>query len=76
MIADESRRDILDCALSVARTVVLGTLAALVVNAVHLPSKHVVRSGAQTQQVNCASVPRAAQPSKKGQDPFASMLLG
>ena len=76
MIADKSRRDILVCAMSVVRTIALGTLTALVVNAAHLPSKCVVRSGAQIHQVDCGSVPRSAQPPKEVRDPFASMLLG
>ena len=75
MIADKSRRDIVVCAMSVVRTIALGTLTAVVVNAAHLPSKGVVRSGAQIQQVDCASGPRAARPPKEVRDPFASMLL-
>jgi hypothetical protein len=76
MIDDKSRRDILVCAMSVVRTIALGTLTAVVVNAAQLPSKGVVRSGAQIQQVDCASRPRAAQPPKEVRDPFASMFLG
>jgi hypothetical protein len=76
MIAHKSRRDIIVYAMSMVRTIVLSTLTALVANAAHLPSKFVVRSGAQIHQVDCASVPRAAQPPKEVRDPFASMLLG
>jgi hypothetical protein len=76
MIDDKSRRDILVFAMSVVRTIALSTLTALVANAAHLPSKYVVRSGAQIHQVHCASVPRGAQPPKEVRDPFASMLLG
>jgi hypothetical protein len=60
MIGDKSRRDILVYAMSVARTIALGTLTALVANAAHLPSKDAVRPGEQIHQVDCASVPRAA----------------
>jgi hypothetical protein len=76
MIADESRRDILVCAMSVVRTIALSALTALVANAAHLPSKYVVRPGAQINQVDCASVSRAAQPPKEVRDPFAYMLVG
>jgi hypothetical protein len=76
MIADKSRRDILVYAMSVVRTVALSTLAAHAANAAHLPGKYVVRPGAQIHQVDCVSVPRAAQPPKEVRDPFASMLLG
>jgi hypothetical protein len=76
MIDDKSRRDILVYAMSVVRTIALGSLTALVAKAAHLPNKHVVRSGAQIDQVDCASVPRADQPSKEVRDPFVSMLLG
>ena len=76
MIDDKSRRDILVYAMSVARTIALSTLTALVANAARLPGKYVVSSGAQIHQVDCASVPRAAQPPKAVRDPFASMLLG
>ena len=76
MIADESRRDILVYAMSVVRTIALSTLTALAANAAHLPSDYVVRPGAQIHQVDCAPVPRAAQPPKEVHDPFASMLLG
>jgi hypothetical protein len=76
MIADRSRRDILVYAMSVARTIALSTLTALVANAAHLPSEHVARPGAQIRRVDCASVPRATRPPKEVRDPFASMLLG
>ena len=76
MIADGSRRDILVYAMSVARTIALSALTALAANAAHLPREYVVRPGAQIHQVDCASVPRAAQPPKEVRDPFASMLLG
>jgi hypothetical protein len=74
MIAHKSRCDILVYAMSVVRTIALGTLTALVANAAHLPSKYVVRPDAQIHQVDCASVSRAAQPPKEVRDPFASML--
>jgi hypothetical protein len=73
MIDDKSRRDLLVYAMSVVRTIALSTLTALVANAAHLPSKYVVRPGAQIHQVDCASGPRAAQPRKEVRDPFTSM---
>jgi hypothetical protein len=76
MIDDKSRRDILVYAMSVVRTIAPSVLTALAANAAHLPSKYVVRSGAQIHQINWASVPRAAQPPKEVRDHFASMLLG
>jgi hypothetical protein len=76
MIDDKSRRDILVYVMSVARTIALSTLTALVANAAPLPSKYAVRPGAQIHQVDCASVSRAAQPSKEARSPFVSMLLG
>jgi hypothetical protein len=76
MIADKLRRDILVYAKSVARTIALSTLTALVANAAHLPGDYVARPGAQIHQLDCASVPRAIQPPKEVLDPFASMLLG
>ena len=76
MIDDKSRRDILVLATSVVRTIALSTLTALVANAAHLPSKYVVRPGAQIHQVDCASVPQAAHPPQEVRDPFASMFLG
>jgi hypothetical protein len=76
MMADRSRRDLLVYAMLVVRTIALGTPTALVANASHVPGKCVVRSGARIRQVDCASVPRAAQPPKEVRDPFALMLLG
>ena len=76
MIADKLRRDILVYAMSVARTIALSALTALVANAAHPPGEHVVRPGAQIHRVDCASVPRAARPPKEVRDPFGSMLLG
>jgi len=75
MIPDKSRRDILVYAMSVARIIALSTLTALGANAAHLPSKYVVRPGAQIHRVDCSSVTRAAQPPKEVRDPFASMHL-
>jgi hypothetical protein len=60
MIADKSRRDILVYAMSVARTILLGTVTALAADAAHPPGKYADRSGAQTHRVDCPSVPRAA----------------
>ena len=74
MIADKSRRAILLYALLAVRTVALGTLAALAIDAVS--DKHIVLSGAQVRQIGCTSVPQPAQPHKHVHDPFASMLLG
>ena len=76
MIADKLRRDILVYAMSMARTIALSALIALVANAAHLPSKYVVRSGAQIHQVDCASVPRAAQPPREMRDPFRIHVAG
>ena len=76
MIADKSRRAILVYALMAVRTIALGTLAALAINAVHISDKHIVLSGAQVRQIGCTSVPQPAQPHKHLHDPFASMLLG
>ena len=76
MISDKLRRDILICAMSVAGTIALGTLTALVANAAHPLSKYVVRSDAQIHQLDCASITRAARPPKEGRDRFESMLLG
>jgi hypothetical protein len=76
MITDKSRRDILVCTMLVVRTIALSTLIAPVADAAHLPSKHVVHSGAQIHQVDCASVPQAAHPPQEVRDPFASMFLG
>jgi hypothetical protein len=76
MMADGSRRDILVYAMLVVRTIALGTPTALVANAPYVPGKCVVRSGARIRQVDCAPVPRSAQPPKEVRDPFALMLLG
>jgi hypothetical protein len=76
MIADKSRRDIFVWAMSAVRTIVLGILTALVANAAHLPTGHVVHSGTEISPVDRTSVPRVAQPTKEMRDPFASMLLG
>jgi hypothetical protein len=76
MIADKSRCAILVYALLAVRTIALGTLAALAINAVHISDKHIVLSGAQVRQIGCTSVPQPAQPHKHLHDPFASMLLG
>ena len=75
MIADKSRRAILVYALMAVRTIALGTLAALAIDAVHISDKHIVLSGAQVRQIGCTSVPQSAQPHKRVHDPFASMLL-
>ena len=75
-MADKSRRVILVYALLAVRTIVLGTLAALAIDAVHISDKHMVLSGAQVRQIGCTSVPQPAQPHKRVHDPFASMLLG
>ena len=76
MIADKSRRAILVYALLAVRTIALGTLAALAINAVHISDKHIVLPGAQVGLIGCTSVPQSAQPHKHVHDPFASMLLG
>jgi len=76
MIADKSRRVILVYALLAVRTIALGTLAALAIDAVHISDKHIVLSGAQVRQIGCTSVHHPEQPRKHVHDPFASMLLG
>jgi hypothetical protein len=76
MISDKLRRDILICAMSVARTIALGTLTALAANAAHPPKKYVVRSDVQIHQLDCASVTRTARPPKEARDRFESMLPG
>jgi hypothetical protein len=76
MMAHKSRRAILVYAMLAVRTIALGTPTALAANAVHVPSKYMLRSGAQIRQVDCTSAPRAAQLPEHAHDPFASMLLG
>ena len=76
MMADKSRRDILVYATLAVRAMALGTPTALAANAVDVPSKYMVRSGARVRQLDCTSAPRADQPPKEVHDPFASMLLG
>jgi len=76
MIADKSRRDILVFAMSVVRSVVLGTLTALVVNAAYVRTKSMVRSGTQMRHSDCAFVPHAAQPPEEAGNPVASTLPG
>jgi hypothetical protein len=76
MIAEKSRRAILVYAMLAVRTIALSTPATLADNAVHVPSKPMVRSGPQIHQVHCRSAPRAAQLRQHVHDSFASMLLG
>ena len=76
MMADQSRRAVLVYAMLATRTIALGTPTALSANAVHVPGKYTIRSGARVRQLDCTSAPRAAQPPKDVHDPFASMLLG
>jgi hypothetical protein len=75
MTTDKSRRAILVYAMLAVRTIVLGSPTALAANAAHVPSKHMVRLGAQTRQVPCTSLLRGAQHPEELHDPFASMLF-
>jgi len=73
MMADKSRGDISVYATLAVRAMALGTPTALAANAVDVPSKYMVRSGARVRQVDRISAPRADQPPKDVHDPFASM---
>jgi hypothetical protein len=59
-----------------ASNIAFGTHAALAASAVHIPGKHMIRSGAAVRHVDRTPALRAAQPAKDAHDPFADLLLG